>query len=467
MSNTRYIEIDSTYRDRTRWPLASEFEIPISQTGIKGRKDALDPVSEAQPVKTWTSNNFNVLTATPSVTVTVEPGTALTPIGYVNSNSVFIVNAPIGELQKIEGYYDGLMANNTTIGEKVRLLYYEYIGVDSTGTLDRAALVMSGPYGPTFNSGDTIVFEDPTDFTNPSEPLVFIPYGSDGENAYISYILYNESLNEWRKIIRYFAATKIALLDTTVPTTGWLSTHNYSLRSIAPCLYGNIVSATILSITLPATASVKNNFYRKLHIRMTSGATKNETTLITTYDGATKVATINKPLSSIPLAGDSFEILPFSYDNATPFVYSGSMVSQQEEVCYEIELMNLILPNKTIDTAFGSRIAYYPYLYVEFVNVSGSSAGVKNIIYSNNPNSVRMLFRAAVDDVSNPLTTRFVKIDGDGMVQTIKFKPNDTLKFSVRFPNGELYKTILEEYYSPSTPNPEAQISACFALKRL
>ena len=49
----------------------------------------------------------------------------------------------------------------------------------------------------------------------------------------------------------------------------------------------------------------------------------------------------------------------------------------------------------------------------------------------------------------------------------MKFKPNDNLYFSVTLANGEKYQTVLPEYYSPSLPNPAAQISACFTMKRL
>ena len=78
-----------------------------------------------------------------------------------------------------------------------------------------------------------------------------------------------------------------------------------------------------------------------------------------------------------------------------------------------------------------------------------------------------MLFRAAIDDVPNPVNSTFIKIDGDGAVQTIKFKPNDNLRFSVHMSNGEIYKTVLDEHFSPHMPNPFAQISAYFSLKRV
>ena len=59
MSNTRYLEIDSTYRDRILWPLAGQFEIPISQSGRKSIDTAVDPVSLSVPEIAWTSNNFD------------------------------------------------------------------------------------------------------------------------------------------------------------------------------------------------------------------------------------------------------------------------------------------------------------------------------------------------------------------------------------------------------------------------
>ena len=49
MSNTRYLEFDSTYRNRNDWPLPAQFEIPISQHGRDSKIQALDPVSNEAP----------------------------------------------------------------------------------------------------------------------------------------------------------------------------------------------------------------------------------------------------------------------------------------------------------------------------------------------------------------------------------------------------------------------------------
>jgi len=78
-----------------------------------------------------------------------------------------------------------------------------------------------------------------------------------------------------------------------------------------------------------------------------------------------------------------------------------------------------------------------------------------------------MVFRAAIDDVPNPNISSFIKVDGDGMVQTLKFRPNDNLRFSVHLPNGQIYETVESENVGPSPPNPEIQISALFSIRRL
>jgi hypothetical protein len=161
------------------------------------------------------------------------------------------------------------------------------------------------------------------------------------------------------------------------------------------------------------------------------------------------------------------EILPFSYDNLYPFAYSGSTVSQSEMVCYEIELLNLVLPNNTLAVANGGSIPFYPYVYVEVSNVSAAGAGIKNVIYSNNPNATSAVFRAAVDDIPNPIISSYIKIDGDGMVQTLKFKPNDNIRIKITMSCGTVFDTTYVENYSPLPPNHSSQISGVISMRRL
>ena len=64
MSKLTFFDINSTYRDRNRNPSPSEFEIPISQTGIKNKSQAFDGISLQSGNKYWNFQYFN--SSTPS-----------------------------------------------------------------------------------------------------------------------------------------------------------------------------------------------------------------------------------------------------------------------------------------------------------------------------------------------------------------------------------------------------------------
>jgi hypothetical protein len=567
MSNIRYIEVDSTYRNRNLWPKAGEFQVEISQTGTKDRYTAFDPVSLAAPLYCWTSNNFDKLNpGEKTATFTIEPPSSSLPITYSETPSSIIVSAPIGSLQQSNDYYQSAVVKVGT--ELSRIYFSKYLGTDLVLSKDYMQLTLDREVD--INAG-SIEISDPTDLTlNPA--VIFIPSGRRGENAYVNCLIYNETRNEYRKNLGYSYDTHLLTINTTTtnfsggPITNWKSTDTYCLRKEPPLLT-NGVSIPVSNSNMICVDFYSNiysgmtGFYDKLFIRFTSGPAKNQVQQISRYCvdcntqtkkfilcnpfntktgnfnstyldmGYTDADTVELTSTQLIISGAdlplnqiivndvvsiqdqvfiidriidmsetdqvfnikpyppsteiipigtttfddanltnlsaTFEILPFSYDNAVPFSYSGSLVSQQEEVCYEIELLNLVLPNTNLSTGQGSRIAFYPYVYVEFTNVSGASAGVKNIIYSNNPNSNKSLFRCPVTDVSNPIVTNFINLSSDGMVQTIKFKPNDNLKFAVKLSNGEVYSTTCPERYSPFPPVLEEQISAVFSIKRV
>jgi hypothetical protein len=262
-------------------------------------------------------------------------------------------------------------------------------------------------------------------------------------------------------------------------------------------------NSTIDFIEFPFGSSEENNFYNELYIKVTTGAVT-DTRIIKQYSveknefGAIILAGafLNRNLTVAPNATTTFsissgilfppfknfiakssatgtinefvyELLPFSYDGFNPFVYTGSMLSQTEQVCYSIELKNLVLPNQVLDGGFGSLIPFYPYIYVELQNVSAPGSGLNNIIYSNNPNSTKMMFRVPITDVPNPVNSTFIKLDSRGTVQTLKFKPNDNLKFGVYLSDGTPYTTLLQDTSPPMKPNALVQISALFAIRRL
>jgi hypothetical protein len=514
MSNNRYLELDSTYRDRKLWPLASEFEIRISQSGRKSIEHAVDPVSLATPIFAWSGNCIDIshpgsyvingifkLPSSPNITACSDLSTIIIYTTVPDGNN----------FQQLENYYTGLtfsIAGATTPIVTRRIVNFMYLGKQNNSpgvgqfqSLDVAQITLSSPLSDSVISGNNVEYfwsiADPSDFSDRNNPLLFVPAGRVQKNAYTNYLLYNESIREYRPILKYDEIAHVIKLDTSklgpIPNT-WLTNQNFSIRKELPLVpvngnIPNIVSNTTTTITSNNTSglSIVPNFYNKNFIRILPtfyiytkngpiAGTLDESVEIYNYTGIGDPTSIppipgwkfsmNTPLN-ITYTPSTFEILGYSYDNCNPFVYTGSLISQQEMVCYEVELLNLILPNFVLSVGEGSRIAFYPYIYVELSNVSASSSGNRNIIYSNNPVSTRAIFRVPIDDVINPLISTFLKLDGDGMVQTIKFKPNDNLFFRVFMANGEPYETVIPEFYSPSPPNPATQISASFSIRRL
>lgn len=194
--------------------------------------------------------------------------------------------------------------------------------------------------------------------------------------------------------------------------------------------------------------------------------------LITSYDTATRIGTVSKPFSYTNESGttttyavgssDTFDIIRFEKDSYQALNYTNSTVVQQQAVCHEIELNSLIIPNVPITSGYGGTIIDYPFVYVEFKSIMQGTS--YNDFYSNNPAASKAMFKA-IPFHNNYPTMRFLPMDGHGIIQTLKFKPNDAFLFSVYLPDGELM-TFDADYVSPSDPNPLLQISAVFAVMR-
>jgi len=465
--NRRYLEIDSTYRDRNLYPNPSQFEVLITQSGSKGKFNALDPITTAVPAVVF-NGSFDLLT--PSDTATII-NLLITGIGGQTTSTTPVIQTLLGELHQKTNFYRGAVIELINGADIVRRKIESYVFLDSD-VVDSAKLVLESAIPDLFlvNPGTSGSITNSTDTTLTSEPSIFVPAGTPINEFYNTNFIQNLSLDpiETREIVNYQIENYNATIDSVAP--GWLATHDYIIRETLPSSIGiinPIPAPTINSISL-SNGLDRSNLYTGDFVRLsTPGITGyNEIRRIESYTGTTQQAYVYPSFSTIPVAGPigTYEILPFTRDNVYPFNYGGSSVSQQEVVCYEIKLLNLVLPNIVQNT--GGRIAFYPYVYVELNNISSAGA-YNNAIYSNNPNAQRMLFRAKVDDVNNPLTTAFVKLNGDGAVQTVKFKPNDNLKFGVYLFNGNPFKVNIPDTTGPYPPNVLVQVSAIFSMKRL
>jgi len=472
MTDRHYIIIDSSYRDREKFPLPSNFEVSLSESGIKNKLQANDPVSDGMPIKTWFSNFFNS---------SVFPGSDTIPLvintitgGQTNTTSTFIIITDT--LRPIFGYYVGALMTTRAggggvVGDSRRIVSYR--NYNSIGMFVLAGNLQG--VLPIFTE-----INDPTSISGNPEPFIFIPNGSSGENAYNGLLLYNELVNQFRTIKYYNGTTRLAQIDVSAsgggPVPDWENFHKYSIRKSPPILVSNVdvvISPTEFTIDVPALSGVistQNNFYLGDFVRMSNpfaNIPEQIARIISyDYDPNTNIATFRTDPEMTLVNGYRVEILQFSRDNYNPMIYSGSTISQQQEVCYEIDLINLTLPNSVLVSPYGGRISFYPYVFVEFSTTSSSLSNNINPLYHNSPYMTNALFEVPIYDVNNPVLSTFIRNDGLGAKQTIKFKPNSDIKFSVKLPNGELFQTLLDETKSPEEPNPLIQINAVFGIRR-
>jgi hypothetical protein len=522
---TEFLEINSAYRNRTRWPLASDFDVFFSQSGVKDKLAAEDPVCASAPRMIFTP--FTTITGSivqyPTAAYPNDTGTGAGSAGA----QIFVRVLSTQYMSREPSYYAGavMVINKSTNPAVPDYEYYRIsetifylVGPESTpqssnlDTYDYFLFIMSNTLSANIRPGLPWEIRDPSQFTGSTFPVgppvtvneyffpaVFIPKGVNSNNFYISYVLFNQTLNEWLKITYYNGVTHMA---STYPYEGtpadfpadvlrhytpgtWTREHTYILRRSPPDEFGTIVSvnpSNPFQVQLAPTSSSISNYYVGSFLRNQQPFLfypykfNNPNYKVMAYDPqfpdwggppgtVIPVATLDQPYDAT--LDPKYEILQFTNDNEFPFPYNGSIVSFREAVCFEVELLNLVLPNAFLNTAIGSRAIFYPYVYVELTPLNNSERFGPNSITSNNPNARRMLFRALVKDTVADTTSPFVRIDGGGMRQRVKLMPCDNFHFSVHLPGGELFQTVLPEFFSPDYPYELNQISAVFAFRKV
>jgi hypothetical protein len=455
----RYIELYSGNRNRYQYPNPSSFEVPFAAVRkLLSPLQAIDPVLSGTIYYKWTG------------------GYSITGALKANStDSTLFLRPSSGTLSDVHNFYLGyhiLLSN----GEERNIKQYDpsTAGVSLT-------LAFNGI--PTPAGTGTFTIKDPS-----TSSVIHIPAkDSNGlsilcySQCYHNYYLIDETLSNgtnvvYRKIINYDFTTQLATLESPLPA-GWSINDTYTLRQTVPFEswtltvppYGNL-------IYIPYDPSQRLENYVSKYVYNTSSPIDQTNGISTSfYILKAEFVEINHIVylqltlamngKPFPVVGNTINIIGFLRDNFVPLNYNGSVVSQNETVCYEITLISLTLPNSPLIT--GARVMFYPYVYVEFANISTPSGSSKDIIYSNNPQTNRALFIAPVTDASVPMNKGFVKIDAGAMTQTVKFKPNDGLRFSVYLPDGSLLQTVAVDYTSPYPPNNLVQVGAVFAIRRI
>lgn len=453
LSHIKYLDIDSTHRNRSRYINPAQFVLPVTQSGIQTRLNAIDPVSDMAPIVVW--NPFTVFTDLDPAGISTNDVIGSSPDDNTITVAILIADNPSQVINFYKGKAMEVIGKGTAIIDDWR-----YIGRNST---HRYFKVTASPYfsTPPVN-GDTVEFPRVTDV---GYCRFYVPDDQPNlDNYYVGYRLWNDTKRDSATITGYIGATRILVFDSTVDThvlTSWVVSDTYVLRKQDPKLFGVLAAGTnsLNRVTLSTAASTSDSFYVNSFVRFSSDSANNalEVRRIIAYDGGTRVATLFPALTSTAVAADEFEILEYHRDNASPICYNGKWISEQK---LGIRLKHLILPNNQLSS--GANITSYPKLYVRLRN-SGHTLATK--IYSNNPDSSSMLFQSTISsDIVDPNTSIYIKLYGDDMLQTITFRLNSDIEFGVFLQDGTLYQAIRPDTVAPLEPDHKLQISALFEI---
>lgn len=447
-----FLELDSTFRNRQKWPLPAEFEVPVSQTGRNTQINMIDPVCPSLPINTWTGASFDVNSIGSGAVQGVVHGICSAPIITLDPSGAAV-------FQKRENYYSRAVIRNLTQPAQVStVLSSKHVGGG------RMQVVLAS-FSFLTNPGDIVAIIDSSDFSDPSNPVLFVPLGL---NSCVNQVLYNETIEESR-LFTYYADTSLLRIEGSI--VGWTITDNFSLRPSSPnfvCAVGAGSSKSQIVVTGTAASSgadFQNWFVRfpKVVYDNSDIPPQDESRRIVAYDKSLNIITVNPPLSAPP-TGLKMQLMQSGYDNATPFNVRMSMSG--EIPAYNVRLIRLTLPNLEMAVGTGGKPAFSNFFYVELSNPDIPQAQFYNI-FSNNPYSTRALFRVTVRNIENPNLVKFVPLKGD-IRQTIRIKLDSTMRLRVFIPaTGETFQTVEKDTTSPNAPKPDLQICALFEFTQV
>ena len=397
MSVSRYIDIDSTYRDRITYPKVGDFVLQVNSTTRQGLTYTYNPnnsvtINSAPPAATASDP---VSLSFPTETDRTSGGSTITAV-VLSPLSSNIYNYYAGDVINIDSSFSTITAyDNTT----------------NVVTISPALAVAPVALTPYY-----IRTQYPTAFTN--------------------------------------GARQDTLLVNTPNTTDViLGANAYGIDNFYT---GQYVFFPVIGAGPPSPAQ----FIWKLVLGYT-GATKYAVCVNTSNLTPAIIPSISGGVPTV------YQMLPFSYDNSKSLNYNGTQIFNNP-VCERLRLVNLIVPNQYVVGSYGGTLQNYPYLYVSLYSDKGNTCN--SPIESNYPVARKSLFKVPVSFLPN---NNWLTLQGSFMSQTISFRENDALHFTVYLPDGTILDflpnnqyTYFEQYKFPVSSDPSNQIQAVFEVVR-
>ena len=294
------------------------------------------------------------------------------------------------------------------------------------------------------------------------------------DNYYINQYL--EVAGNFARVVAYSGETFTATLATPLPSLpppGSVYFTRVALPILVGAVSGASNTASSFAVSSATTLSSYANAYNNSFVRFlpSGGSSVGDNAMavplpIAAYDPVGRVITVQGNFPSPPVAGDQFELIGYDQDNFTPLLSNrgtGNSGSSSSGGKVEIELLWLSVPNVLLSSGYGGTFPNYPYLYVQLYNDGMSNT--HQVMFSNNPNTERVLFKVPVSEYSGDKS--FLTLKDAKMKQTISLRFDLDLHFTLTDPAGNIITLAQTDNDSPAAPNPLLQVNALFSVRIL
>lgn len=269
---------------------------------------------------------------------------------------------------------------------------------------------------------------------------------------------------EYATIASYNSSTQVVVFTSDLSSVAAIGS-NYVIRKNKPLYIGNIsaiTSQSVYTITVPTYGSIPtdNNSVYYLRVRKSGTSSLDNVIVQVTVTGLNQI-TLSSPLSL--QVNDSIEIIGPGQNIITSLRYSSGGAQNIQAGDYELELLWLSVPNQVLDVGYGGTLDRYPYIYCSLY--TGITNTTQQVLYSNNPNTSRVLFKVPVNEYFGD--TSFITLKDSKAKQTVYFDPSQDLFFELTLPDGTVISFNELDNMPPYPPNPFLQLNILVSMKKI
>lgn len=445
-----YVHLDSANRDRSRYPLSTEFAADLRAT------------ADGQ-VASYATRNFR------------DPSIRGLPVlvGDVQSGNTDTIVLPPGVAPDTDGALEGC----TFESHRGTAIIIDYVASTRTITLGSA---LSGVHA----AGDSFIIDSPGEGSPHADNAMITGTVANSELATATTVELSNVVGIVANSTIFFSGieprTVSSISGNTVTITPALTavlsaeTPYYVRVPDGRATIGLAQAGTTTTVQLAAGSISTDDFYNNAYVMIiertipqAGAATDVHTEIrrITDYDGSTLTATVSPAFGSAPAANDEYRIF-FADEQYSDVLNAQSLyaqIKQMNRCMYRMNLKFLSIPNEPVlvpPSMYEGRSEIpawqLPYIVMRVEPIGGScSAGVA----SNNFNSRGAAFVIGFDNISEP-TQRHLYLNEGNLDQCVELHGWQRFKVSLHIPSGEPLQYSKPDNPSPYPPNAFLQTSA-------